>query len=286
MIGAVTGLPERLRLVIFDLDGVIYRGSEPVPGAPELVAWLHASGVAVRFATNNSTVARAGYVARLAEMAITTTEDEIVTSTTATIEHLRTHAPDVRRVLGVGAPGMEEELREAGYDVTMAGELAASERSGAPIGGYDAVIVGLDPALDYGRLGAAMAAIAGGARFVATNADARYPTPAGFAPGAGATVAAIATATGVDPIVIGKPSPAMFRAIIEASGVDAGECLVVGDNPEADIAGAHRAGCAAILVLTGVADRGRAESLVGEQRPDAIAEDPRAVRELLRTRVS
>jgi 4-nitrophenyl phosphatase len=286
MIGAVTGLPERVRLVIFDLDGVIYRGAEPVTGAPELVAWLHASGVAVRFATNNSTVARAGYVARLAEMGITTTEDEIVTSTTATIEHLQSHAPDVRRVLGVGAPGMEEELSEAGYEVTMAGELAATETSGAPISGYDAVIVGLDPALDYGRLGAAMAAIAGGARFVATNADARYPTPAGFAPGAGATVAAIATATGVDPIVIGKPSPAMFRAIIEAAGVEAGECVVVGDNPEADIAGAHRAGCAAILVLTGVADRARAESLVGELEPDAIADDPGAVRDLLRARLS
>ncbi len=143
----------------------------------------------MRFATNNSTVARDGYVARLASMGIAATADEIVTSTTATIEHLRSHAPDVRRVMGVGAPGMEEELRDAGFDVVMAGTLAASTTSGAPIDGFDAVIVGLDPALDYGRLAVAMAAVAGGARFIATNADARYPTPAGFAPGAGATVA-------------------------------------------------------------------------------------------------
>jgi 4-nitrophenyl phosphatase len=286
MIGRVTDLPERVRLVIFDLDGVIYRGTEPVPGAPGLVAWLHAAGVGVRFATNNSTVARDGYVARLASMGIAAAADEIVTSTTATIEHLRSHAPDVRRVMGVGAPGMEEELRDAGFDVVMAGTLAASTTSGAPIDGFDAVIVGLDPALDYGRLAVAMAAVAGGSRFIATNADARYPTPAGFAPGAGATVAALATATGVVPDVIGKPAPAMFRAIFESSGIPAEACVVVGDNPDADVAGAHRAGCAAILVLTGVADRARAESLTGDLVPDAIADDPAAVRDLLSSRLS
>ena len=181
---------------------------------------------------------------------------------------------------------MEEELRGAGFDVVMAGTLAASTTSGAPIEGFDAVIVGLDPALDYGRLAVAMAAVAGGARLIATNADARYPTPAGFAPGAGATVAALATATGVVPDVIGKPAPAMFRAIIESSGIPAEACVVVGDNPDADVAGAHRAGCAAILVLTGVADRARAESLIGELVPDAIAEDPAAVRDLLSSRLS
>ena len=286
MIGRVTELPGRVRLVIFDLDGVIYRGADPVAGAPELVAWLHASSVAVRFATNNSTVAREGYVDRLASMGIAATADEIVTSTTATIEHLHLHAPEVRRVLGVGASGMEDELRAAGFDVVMAGSLAASASSGAPIAGFDAVIVGLDPALDYGRLAAAMAAIAAGARFIATNADARYPTPAGFAPGAGATVAALATATGVAPDVIGKPAPAMFRAIFESSGIPSDACVVVGDNPDADVAGAHRAGCAAILVLTGVADRARAESLTGELVPDAIADDPAAVRDLLASRLS
>jgi 4-nitrophenyl phosphatase len=286
MIGRVAELPERVRLVIFDLDGVIYRGAEPVAGAPELVAWLQASSVDVRFATNNSTVAREGYVARLASMGIAAAVDEIVTSTTATIDHLRHHAPEVHRLLGVGGPGMEDELLGAGFDVVMAGALAASARSGAPIDGFDAVIVGLDPELDYGRLATAMAAVAGGARLIATNADARYPTPAGFAPGAGATVAALATATGVVPDVIGKPAPGMFQAIIESSGIPADACVVVGDNPDADVAGAHRAGCAAILVLTGVADRARAEALTGELVPDAIAADPAAVRDLLAPRLS
>jgi phosphoglycolate/pyridoxal phosphate phosphatase family enzyme len=282
----MSGLPDRVRLVIFDLDGVVYRGSEPVPGAPELVDLLHRNGVAVRFATNNSMATRHDYVDRLAMMGIRTADGEIVTSTSATIEHLRRHAPEVRSVLAIGADGMEAELRAAGLDVTMAGASRASAAGGALDRQYDAVVVGLDPAVDYDRLSSAMAAVAGGARLIATNADARYPTPAGFLPGAGSIVAALATATGVTPEVIGKPSPAMFGAILEAAGIPAQEAVVVGDNPDADVAGAHRAGCAAILVLTGVADAASVALLDGERVPEAVAAGPGEVGELLAPRLS
>jgi 4-nitrophenyl phosphatase len=279
-------LPARVRLVIFDLDGVVYRGNEPIPGARELVAWLHAQRVAVRFATNNSMVTRAGYVARLGDMGIPTSEEEIVTSTSATVEHLRRHAPDIRAVLAIGADGMRQELADAGLDVVMA-DAVSGEHPGGPLPGrFDAVIVGLDPGVDYARLSAAMSAVADGARLIATNADARYPTPAGFLPGAGAIVAALATATATTPEVIGKPAPAMFSATIEASGVPASETVVIGDNPDADVVGAHRAGCAAILVLTGVADGPAAAALEGERRPEAVAEDPNGVRALLAPRIS
>ncbi|HEU5325924.1 MAG TPA: HAD-IIA family hydrolase [Candidatus Limnocylindria bacterium] len=285
-------LPERVRLVVFDLDGVIYRGTEPIAGAPDLVGWLHERGVAVRFATNNSMVERRGYVTRLAAMGIPTVEDEIVTSTSASIEHLRRHVPDVRRILAIGAAGMRTELLEAGYDAVMADEVARdAAKEGIPDGGpltdrYDAVLVGLDPQVDYARLAVAMSAVEAGARLIATNADTRYPTPAGFLPGAGSIVAALATATGVTPEVIGKPAPAMFTAIFEASGVDAAHAVVVGDNPDADVAGAHRAGCAAILVLTGVASAEAADALEGERRPDAVAAGPAEVRRLLEDRLS
>ena len=279
-------LPARVRLVIFDLDGVVYRGTEPIPGASDLVAWLHQRGVAVRFATNNSMVAREGYVERLGGMGISTSVQEIVTSTSATVEHLRRHAPDVRRLLVIGADGMRDELLAAGLEVEMARDVRASE-PGAPLDRpYDAVVVGLDPNCDYARLAVAMSAVAAGARLVATNADARYPTPAGFVPGAGAIVAALATAAGATPEVIGKPEPAMFRAILEASGVSAAEAVVIGDNPASDVIGARRAGCAAILVLTGVADAASAAALDAEAAPHAVASDPRAVRQLLEPRVS
>lgn len=280
-------LPERVRLVIFDLDGVVYRGPRPVPGAPELVAWLHGRGVAVRFATNNSMVARAGYVDRLGAMGISTTVEEIVTSTSATIEHLRRHAPQVRSVLAVGADGMRAELAAAGYEVVMAGDAAVEPPGGAPLPrAFDAVLVGLDPQIDYARLAAAMSAVDGGARLVATNADTRYPTAEGFLPGAGSIVAALATATGIEPETIGKPEPAMFLAILEASGIDADEAVVIGDNPDADVVGAARAGIASILVLTGVATASVARALTGERRPTAVAADPAAVRVLLEGRVS
>jgi phosphoglycolate/pyridoxal phosphate phosphatase family enzyme len=279
-------LPDRIRLVIFDLDGVIYRGHEPIPGARELVAFLHAAGVAVRFATNNSMVARAGYVQRMGGMGIPTSAEEIVTSTSATVEHLRRNAPEIRSVLAVGAEGMEAELRDAGLDVTMSA-AGVAEHAGGPLERrYDAVIVGLDPHVDYRRLAVAMRAVGDGARLIATNADARYPTPVGFLPGAGSIVAALATATGVVPEVIGKPEPAMFRAILEATGIPGTEAVVVGDNPDSDVAGAHRAGCAAILVLTGVADAATAAGLSGERLPDAIAADTAEVRRILSSRVS
>ena len=88
------------------------------------------------------------------------------------------------------------------------------------------------------------------------------------------------------PEVIGKPAPAMFIAILEAAGVLRRECVVVGDNPDADVAGAHRAGCSAILVLTGVADRGTVALLDGERVPDAVAAGPDEVRVLLASRLS
>lgn len=283
----MVSLPSAVRLVIFDLDGVVYRGAEPIPGAAELVDWLHAEGVLVRFATNNSMVARAGYVDLLAAMGIRTVAEEIVTSTSATVAHLALHAPRVRSVLAIGAEGMRQELAAAGLDVVMAGDAAPSGYLGEPLDrSYDAVIVGLDPQLDYRRLAVAMTAVASGARLIATNADARYPTPAGFLPGAGSIVAALGTATGVAPQVIGKPAPAMFEAILESSGVPPAHAVVVGDNPAADVVGAHLAGCAAILVLTGVATLAAADALEGEARPDAVAADPAGVRVLLEGRLS
>jgi 4-nitrophenyl phosphatase len=283
----MTALPPRVRLVIFDLDGVVYRGHEPIPGARELIQALHEAGVAVRFATNNSMVARDGYVTRLSRMGIATAVDEIVTSTSATVEHLRRHAPDVRSVLAIGAEGMEAELRAAGLAVVMAGDRSMADHAGGSLARvFDAVIVGLDPHVDYRRLAVAMRAVADGARLIATNADARYPTAVGFLPGAGSIVAALATATGAVPEVIGKPSPAMFEAILRSSGFPAAVAVVIGDNPDADIVGARRAGCASILVLTGVADAESAANLEGERRPDAIARDPAAVLALLEARLS
>jgi glycerol-1-phosphatase len=274
-------------LVIFDLDGVVYRGTEPIPGAAGLVAALHAAGRLVRFATNNSMADRQSYVERLAAQGIATEVDEIVTSTWATIEHLRAHETAIRSVMAVGADGMLAELHAAGYEATHVSDAAPADWWGQPLpASYDAVVAGLDPRIDYRTLGIAATAIRHGARFVATNADVRYPVPDGFVPGAGAIVAALRTASGVEPLVIGKPQPAMFRAIVESTGVAAEDALVIGDNPDSDVVAARRAGIRALLVLTGIADAAQAAALDGDRRPDWIAADPSAAAKLLGLSVS
>lgn len=260
------------RLVIFDLDGVIYRGTEPMAGARELVAALHVAGTLVRFATNNSMATRDAYVARLVGMGIAASRDEIVTSSSAAIDHLRQHSPEVRSLLAVGAAGMVQELEEAGFTVTPAAAASTGRYDGAPLAAdYDAVVAGLDPEFNYGRLAVASSAIRAGARFVATNADNRYPTAAGFLPGAGAVVAAIRAASGVEPLIIGKPEPAIFNTILARTRVLPADAVAIGDNPDADMVAAHRAGIRSILVLTGVTEAAAVPHLSGERRPDAVA---------------
>jgi HAD superfamily hydrolase (TIGR01457 family) len=275
-------MPTRLRLVIFDLDGVVYRGEQPVPGAVDLIGDLHANDVLVRFATNNSTATRDEYVERLGGMGIRTSTREVVTSTSATVEHLERHHPDVRRVLALGEAGLRRELAAAGYEVLAAQDAAPDGYQGEILGtAYDAVVCGLDRGVTYQRLAVAASAIRAGARFVATNADLRFPTPIGLLPGAGAIVAAIRAATGVDPLVIGKPQPAMFSTILEAAGVPVAEALVVGDNADSDIVAARRAGIASALVLTGVTDAASADGLEGDRRPSVMVAGPAALRDVL-----
>jgi 4-nitrophenyl phosphatase len=279
----VERLPPPVRLVIFDLDGVIYRGHRAVPGAPELVRDLQSRGLLVRYATNNSTATRGAYVERLTSLGIDATIEELVTSTSATIAYLHAHLPRVHRVLAVGAAGMLDELRQAGFQATAAADAAPGHYHGGPLPErYHAVIAGLDQDFDYQRLATAASAIREGARFIATNADLRYPTPQGFLPGAGAMVAAIQAAAGAEPpLVIGKPEPAMFVTALEETGASADEAVVVGDNPDADMVAAARAGIRSVLVLTGVTDASGAALLEGDRRPDAIAAGPSELGRLL-----
>lgn len=269
-----------LRLLILDLDGVVYRGMQPVEGARELVARLHDARVRVRYATNNSMSTRAEFAARLTTMGIEAAPSEIVTSVSATIEHLRRHLPQVRSVMTVGASGMVEELRGAGFEVHP-----AADAGGSATRAVDAVLVGVDFDFDEARLIVAAAAIRAGARFVATNADARYPTPDGFRPGAGAMVDAVRAATGISPLVIGKPEPAMFAAILEETGSAAGEAIVVGDSLDSDILGARRAGIESILVLTGVTSASAAADAPSDRAPDHVARGPDEVWAIVEGRI-
>jgi HAD superfamily hydrolase (TIGR01450 family) len=265
-------------LLLVDLDGVVYRGSEPVPGVAEVLAARAAAGDDVVYVTNNSMHYRADYVTRLAAMGAPVTQDRVVSAPRATALHIRDHEPSIRRVLAVGASGLERELRDVGLDVTTVG-AAATRMSQEPINGFvaagepDAVVVGLDPNLTYLRLAAANDCIRLGARFIATNRDPLYPTERGLRPGAGSVVMALEASSGVVPMTIGKPEPLLLEIAAEAVGRRVTEAIMIGDGIATDLAAARAVGARSIFMLTGVSSLEQLDALAPEERPTAIAAD-------------
>jgi len=265
-------------LLLVDLDGVVYRGSEPVAGVAAVLADRAARGDDVVYVTNNSMHYRAEYQTRLAEMGAPVSPNNVVSSARATAAYLKEHDPEIRRVLVLGAGGLERELRDLGYDVVGAG-TAATRVSHEGLDGFaaagrpDAVVVGLDPNLTYLRLVVACDSIRAGAHFIATNRDPIYPTERGLQPGAGSIVAAVEAATGVVPISIGKPAPYLLEAAAHAVGREPSEAIMIGDGIATDLAAARAVGARCIFMLTGVTTRAQVNALATTDQPNAIAAD-------------
>jgi 4-nitrophenyl phosphatase len=229
-----------IRALLIDLDGVVYRGDVPLPGATELGATLGSLGVEYAFVTNNATLSPQHYQEKLQRMGVAVDQDRIVTSAIATVEHLKRLSPSGANVCVVGEQGLVQALREAGFTVTDSDPSF--------------VVAGLDRNLTYQRLIAATRAVMGGAAFIATNTDRALPMEDGLWPGAGAIVAAIATATGVQPTVMGKPQPALLEVALDRLGVPPDAAAIVGDQVQTDIRAGIAAGMATILVATDLAE--------------------------------
>jgi HAD superfamily hydrolase (TIGR01450 family) len=265
-------------LLLVDLDGVVYRGSDPVPGVAAVLAARAAAGDEVVYVTNNAMWDRAEYVTRLSGMGAPVTADRVVSSARATALYVRQTLPDVRRVLAVGGSGLAVELRDVGLEVLEAGAAAEAWAANgrdwrAAVGHVDAVVAGLDQDFGYGRLACAAGAIRAGAVFIATNRDPNYPGEKGLLPGAGSIISAIETAAGVVPVSIGKPGPLLLEIAARAVGDDVRDAVMIGDSLNSDIAAALAVGCRSVLVLTGISKRHQAEALPPGQRPTLIAED-------------
>jgi HAD superfamily hydrolase (TIGR01450 family) len=269
-------------LLLVDLDGVVYRGADPVPGVAAVLADRVARGDEVVYVTNNSMFYRSAYVPRLEGMGAPVSEDRVVTSARATALYLRERLPDVRRVLVVGASGLEREMRDVGLEVVTAAH-AATRASQEDIDGFaaagqpDAVVVGLDPQLTYGRIAVAADAIRAGARFIATNRDPTYPAERGLRPGAGSVVAAIEVACGKKPAAeIGKPGPLLLEEAAKAVGRSAAEAIMIGDALT-DIEAARSVGARSVLMLTGVTSAARAEEIHPVEGSMVVAKDAEAL---------
>ena len=232
---------DRYDLVIFDLDGVVFLGHEPIDGAVAAINGLVDAGKPVAYATNNAS-RRAGEVAALlVSLGIHAVAAEVITSAQASAAILAERLATGDPVLIVGGPALRAEIS----DVGLMPVSAAEDRPRAVVQGYA-------PDVGWTQLAEACVAIRNGAMWIATNADRTLPSPRGELPGNGSLVAVLTTALDRQPdLVVGKPAPRLFTTA--ANRISATRPLVVGDRLDTDVAGAIQAGMDSLLVLTGVA---------------------------------
>lgn len=229
-------------------------GDDPLPEAGETLARLRDAEKTIRFLTNDPRPGREQVSRRLTGMGVEATPEDVVTCGRATAAYLRKIGAGSAYV--VGSRGLASEVGGAGVEVVDRGPC-------------EAVVVGCDEHVSYAHIRQASRLVFEGARFVATNEDGSFPSPKGPLPATGAIVAAIRATTDREPVVIGKPYPAMFDMALEGLGVDRERVVMVGDSPDTDIAGARRAGISGVLVDRGGSQRPQDE----DQTPDAVIPD-------------
>ena len=226
---------------LFDMDGTLTYHDQAIPGAADALRALKAAGKHVLAVTNNSSLGQHALAERFRRFGLPLEDHEVFSALVATAR-LVAHEHPGARVHVFGNPGLRTEIERRGLIVTDGADA-------------DFVVVGNHRGITYDRLTTAMRALMRGARFVTVNMDRTYVGADGdLVPGCGAFAAALERATGRAPdVVVGKPSITLLCEAAESVSATSGDCVYIGDNPEADIGGAHAAGMAAILVLTGVA---------------------------------
>lgn len=246
-----------LRGLLIDMDGVLWVGSQTLPGVAPFFRFLRQYEIQFLLVTNNATRRAAYSVERMQDLGVDVSTAQVLTSADATARWIAARHPEIRRVYVVGEQALREALAEAGLTLVEQGA--------------DAVVVGLDRTLTYERLERATLQIRAGARFIATNGDLTLPTEKGLTPGAGSIVAALRAATDAEPIVVGKPYLPMFDLALDLLKTSPGETAMLGDRLDTDIEGAARRGMVTIMVLTGVSTAEQAAHY--PVKPDYIFEN-------------
>lgn len=241
---------------IIDLDGTVYRGTQPIAGAIEAIAELKRRGKKTAFLSNRGNISRKMCKDKLSAMGLDVPEEEILLSSTVTANYLRTYYKS-SQFWTLGDAGLTEELAAAGLALADKPESA------------DWLVITLHETLTYKELNDAFRAVRSGARIIATNADKTFPGDEGDSIDVAGMIGAIVASTGKEvEVVIGKPSSVMAEAALNVLGLPPSSCLVVGDSLASDIQLGKQAGIRTALVLTGSAKREDAE--VSEWQPDWI----------------
>ena len=252
-------LLQRYEQLILDLDGCVWVGEDPTPGAPEAIAALRAAGKRVSFVTNESRHSGEDFVAKLWRMGVHASLADVVPVGGA-MQHLLAETRTGRSAFVIGSPPLRKHVADAGLAVMNGTDLASRA---------DVVVVGLSFDLTYEDLKVATLALRRGADFLATAGDPTYPNPEGHWPGTGAIVKALEAASGKTAAIVGKPQPQLLITAMDRMGE--APTLVVGDRIDSDLGAAARAGLDGALVLTGGLTREQAEA-ARDPRPVAVAD--------------
>ncbi len=258
--------------LILDMDGVLWRGETPMPGLVDFFATLRRLGIGFVLATNNATKTAAMYTAKLARFGVDVPPEQILTSAEATASHMAEQYPAGTDIYVVGDKGLHEAMIARGFRPITPQDVRAGKTAAF-------VVVGFTPHATYDDLAMGSLLVHRGVRFIGTNPDPSYPSELGPLPGAGALIAVIQTATGIEPTLIGKPGPIVFREAVKRLGGDASGVAMVGDRLSTDIYGAKAAGLRAILVLTGISTRD--DVALSAIKPDYVCADITALAHFL-----
>jgi HAD superfamily hydrolase (TIGR01450 family) len=253
----------KIRHIALDMDGTIYNGNTLFPFTVPFLEKLKEWGISYSFLTNNPTKSADDYVSHLCEMGVPACKEDMYTSAQATIDYMKLHHPDFKRLFILGTPSMTKEFVDAGYVAT---EESADDRP-------DAVLVSFDKTLVYPRLCRAAWWIKEGLPYIATNPDRVCPTDQPtILVDCGSIISCLAYATGREPdVVIGKPNPRMLYCIMEKKNLKADEVAMIGDRIYTDVKTALNAKGVGVLVLSGETTMDIVRH--SEEKPTLIATD-------------
>ena len=235
-------IPSTIKALILDMDGVVWKGDAPIGDLPATFKRIRERGLKFVFATNNGTKTPDEYKEKLKELGVEIQADQVVTSALGIAFLMAQKHPKGTKIFLIGENGMRAALEEKGFEILDVENAAQAE----------AVVMGIDRSINFQKVAEATLLVRAGRPFYTTNTDRTFPTPRGEIPGSGSWLSVVISATGIEPIVAGKPFPYLMELSLERLGTSKEETLVVGDRLETDIAAGKSVGCPTAFVLSGV----------------------------------